>query len=85
MRSQQHAKIQKAIINLDHGGAKHVMCAWDDCEQDGFEMYKLRINYGKAETPHYVNHVFCSDRHKDYFIHAARQDASYGRLPPGSR
>jgi len=83
--NREHAIIQKRVINLDHAGSKHVMCAWDDCENDGFEMYKLRINYGRAKTPHYVNVVFCSDRHKDYYIHAARNDASYGRLPPGCR
>jgi hypothetical protein len=80
-----HAIIQKSVINLDHGGSKHIMCAWDDCENDGFEMYKLRINYGKAETPHYVMHVFCSDRHKDYFINSARRDVGHGKLPPGCR
>lgn len=80
-----HAIIEKCVINLDHGGSKHVMCGWDDCENDGFEMYKLRINYGRPETPHYVFVVFCCQRHKDYYVEGSLRDARYGRLPAGSR
>jgi hypothetical protein len=78
----RHAIVEKKVINLDHGGAKHVMCAWDDCENDGYEMYQVRINYGKAATPHVVKHVFCSERHRQYFINSTR---SYGNLPAGMR
>jgi hypothetical protein len=85
MTRWEHGINQKVVINLDHGGAKHVCCAWDDCENDGYELYKLTINYGKAETPRIVTHVFCCERHKQYFIHGSLHDAQYGRLPPGFR
>jgi hypothetical protein len=78
--SREHAIIQKKVINLDHGGSRHVMCAWDDCENDGVELHQTRVNYGKAETPHIVKHVFCSERHKQFWINSVR---SYGNLPPG--
>lgn len=77
-----HAIVEKKVINLDHGGAKHVMCAWDDCERDGVEMHKTTVNYGSADCPQIVNHVFCSERHRQYWINSVR---SYGNLPPGFR
>ena len=75
-----HGINQKVVINLDHAGARHVACAWDDCERDGYELHKVRINYGKADTPQIVNHVFCTERHKQFFINSVR---GYGKLPPG--
>jgi len=80
--TSQHAIIHKRVINLDHAGAKHVMCAWDDCDRDGYDLHMVRINYGTDVTPHVVKHVFCTERHKQFFIHSHRQ---YGRLPPGYR
>lgn len=83
--TKRHGINEKVVINLDHAGDRHVMCAWDDCENDGYELYKVVINYGKTETPHIVNHVFCSERHKQYFIHGSTRLAAYGQLPPGHR
>jgi hypothetical protein len=40
----------------------------------------VRINYGKDGTPHVVKHVFCTERHKQFFINSVK---SYGNLPPG--
>jgi hypothetical protein len=78
--SRQHARIEKPVINLDHAGDKHVMCAWDTCDRDGYELHKIRINYGKPGSPHIVWHVFCSDSHRDYFINNLRK---YGYHTPG--
>lgn len=78
----RHAKIEKVVINLDHGGSRHVMCAWDDCERDGVDLHMVKINYGKADTPHIVKHVFCSERHKVFWINSTSR---YGQLPPGYR
>jgi hypothetical protein len=83
--SRQHARIDKVAINLDHGGSKHVMCAWDTCEADGFETNKVVINYGNAIETKLVTHLFCTERHRQYFIHGSREQAAYGRLPPGFR
>jgi len=80
MSRYAHAIIDKKVINLDHDGAKHVMCAWDDCERDGVDLHQVRINYGKTATPHVVKHVFCTERHKQFFINSVR---NYGNLPPG--
>lgn len=77
-----HGIAEKKVINLDHGGAKHVMCGWDDCENDGYDLHQARVNYGKAETPHVVKYVFCTERHKMFWVNSVK---SYGNLPPGYR
>jgi hypothetical protein len=82
MSKWTHGIVDKKVINLDHGGSRHVMCAWDDCERDGYETNKVIINYGKANTPHLVRHVFCSERHRQFFINSVK---AYGNLPPGFR
>lgn len=79
---REHAIITKKVINLDHAGNRKVMCAWADCDRDGYELHKVRVNYGTDAIPDVLNYVFCSDRHKQYFIHSHRQ---YGHLPPGHR
>lgn len=82
MSRRDHALIEKPVINLDHAGDRHVMCAWDECEKDGYELHKARVNYGTAGQPHVVSHVFCCENHKQYWINSVN---SYGNLPPGYR
>lgn len=80
---RDHAIIQKKVINHDRGGT-HVMCAWDECERDGVELHKCRVNYGGGQI---VFYVFCSERHRQYWINSAPRDGSvaYGNLPSGYR
>lgn len=82
MSKWTHAIVEKKVINLDHDGARHVMCAWDDCERDGVDLHQVRLDYGADGTPHVVKHVFCSERHKQYWINNVHH---YGNLPPGFR
>lgn len=78
---REHAIIQKKVINRDAWGDRKIVCAWDDCERDGFDLYKCRVNYGTPGYPQVVRYVFCSERHRQYWIHSHR---SYGNLPSGS-
>jgi hypothetical protein len=80
--SREHAIIEKKVINLDHAGDRHVMCAWDDCQDDGYDLNQVRLNYGTGDNPYIVKHVFCTERHKQYWINSVRH---YGHLPPGFR
>lgn len=80
---REHALIHKPVINLDHGGARHITCAWDDCEKDGYEINKIVVNEGAdGYEPHLVTYVFCTERHKVYWAHSHR---GYGMLPPGHK
>jgi hypothetical protein len=78
--TRQHGIVDKVVINLDHAGDRHVACAWDDCERDGYETNKVKVNYGKVDTPQIVQYVFCTERHRQFWINSHR---SYGKLPPG--
>lgn len=84
MTRWEHGITHKKVINLDHAGDRHVMCAWDDCEHDGYDMHMVRVNYGADAGPnaHVVKHVFCTERHKQFWINSHR---AYGKLPPGFR
>jgi hypothetical protein len=77
----RHAILEKKVINLDHGGAKHVMCAWDTCEKDGLESNKC---VERISAPGYelqtLTYVFCSERHRQYWIHSTVRS---GELPAG--
>jgi hypothetical protein len=88
----RHAIIQKKVINHDRGGT-HVMCAWDTCENDGYEMHRVRVQThadnveeftmtpnGPMPNLRYMNYVFCSERHKMYFVNSIRD---MNNLPAG--
>lgn len=51
----------------------------DLCDRDGYELFKVIIRAADGERTHYV---FCSERHRQYFIQSHR---SLGNLPPGMR
>lgn len=82
MPMREHAILHKKVINLDHAGDRKIMCAWDECDRDGYELHQVRVNYGTAATPHVLKYVFCTERHKQFFINSHRR---YGNLPPGYR
>jgi len=71
----------------------YIHCGWDDCEKHGFEMYKVKIHTEKPGYPErIVNFVFCTERHRQYFIQSYNQgqagmhpDYMHGKLPPGFR
>lgn len=74
----RHAIIRKKVINLDHGGDRNVMCAWDTCEKDGYEMHKVRVrDSAPGQELKYIQYVFCCERHRDYWINSHH---SYGNL-----
>lgn len=68
--------IGKPVINMATG--THIPCCWLDCFKDGVELHKVVIPQ-PGET---INYVFCSERHRQYFIHSHRD---MGNLPPGHR
>jgi hypothetical protein len=78
----RHAILDKKVINMDRGGT-HVMCAWDTCERDAYENYKVRTNTAApGYQPRYMNYTFCSETHKQFWINNMRP-GSNNNLPPG--
>jgi hypothetical protein len=93
-------RIAKYVINNDRGGTK-VVCAWDECDRPGYEMHKVRVHEhaGSADcgspAAKHINYVFCSDRHRMYWLNctgemakvseARNQGRIMGMLPEGYR
>lgn len=73
---------EKYVINLDHDGDRKVACAWEDCENPGYESHKITVHNGTPGYPQDVHHVFCSERHKAFFLTSS---IKYGYLPEGRR
>lgn len=76
----RHAIIEKKVINFDHGGDRHVVCAWDTCERDGVETHKVVEQTAKLRGERSVTFVFCTERHKMYWLNSTRD---LNNLPPG--
>jgi len=99
-RGTSHAMAHKKIINHDRGGT-YVMCAWDECDRDGYQLYSVRahehagsIDCDSSLAKH-ITYVFCTERHKQYWLActgaSARELAAryngrqMGMLPAGMR
>ena len=78
---------------LSHNTGRHLLCCWDDCEDSGYDNYRVQINdAAPGYEPKIVKFVFCSEGHRQYFIDenpVVRGDAStaelHGRLRSGNR
>lgn len=78
---------------LSHDTGRWILCAWDDCERQGYENHKVQINEAKPGfPPKIIKFVFCSDGHRQYFIDEnpavrGRGDTAglHGRLRSGNR
>jgi hypothetical protein len=65
----------------------HIKCAWDDCDRDGYDLFKfvehehegVPCDYPGAE---HVTYLFCTEDHKQYHRYS---HIHYGQLPPGYR
>lgn len=78
--SARHRK--KVIIREGQAEGEKIFCAWLDCDNDGFEQFKVRVNYGATGQPYTVWYVFCCENHRQYWIHSHRD---HGNLPEGYR
>ena len=63
-----------------------IPCCWFECAKPGYELYKsvlhdhtnaIACNHPLAE---HVNFIFCSERHKQLYLHS---HVDLGKLPPG--
>jgi len=84
----RHAKVEKRVINRDEGGwgnvtssgTHYIICAFGLCDNDGFELYKVRVNTAaEGHETRYMNYVFCSEKCKQAWLdelHKARANGS---------
>ena len=74
--SYGQGKTLRKVINLQTGA--HIPCCWEDCWRDGVELHKFVVREG-VNT---ITYVFCSERHRRYFMNS---HISLGNLPNGYR
>lgn len=91
-------RVAKYVINHDRGGTK-VCCAWDECDRPGYELHKVRQHEHARSIPcddglaKHITFIFCSDRHRMYWLNCTgkmareselrNQGRIAGMLPPG--
>ena len=70
-------RIAKKVRKIGDENRPWLLCCWQECEKDGVEMHKARVKEGTAG---YCFYVFCSERHKMYWVNSHRDN---GNLPAG--
>ena len=73
---------------LSSSSGNWIPCCWFECERPGYELHKT-IFHEHARTltcdnpvSGHVNFVFCSEFHKQLYLHS---HVEMGKLPPGYR
>ena len=64
----RHAINQKKVWNFDAWDPRAVMCAWLDCLNPGYELYKVVTHLGVERGERTMNYVFCSERCKQHWL-----------------
>jgi hypothetical protein len=86
MPQWEHARIEKQVLSLD--GENWLTCCWFECEDKGYELHQAVTHDHARGLPcdhqlsKHIRYVFCSDRHKMYWVNSHR---SMGNLPAGER
>lgn len=87
VRGTSHARLHRKVIireGADEGGK--IFCGWDDCDRDGLMLYGVRQNDARPGFPaQWVTFVFCSERHKQYWLQSYHRPGTHGRMPAGLR
>jgi len=102
-------RVSKKVINLDSGVGRPLVCCWDECDRLGLTIYQHvscehdvrwnceeqdRLRIQRCGQTAHLNYVFCSERHRAYFVNAkgrnaleslARTGRAHGNLPVGMR
>ena len=58
-----------------NGQGKPIMCAWDDCERNGYDEIKVIVREPRKN----LHYIFCSEQHMRFHIMGHH---SYGKLAP---
>lgn len=78
-----YSRNEKVIYNAM---GNRLMCCWDTCDRDGYELYKFiiheHVGFCDDFPEEHMNMVFCSERHRQYHINSKN---NLGYLPAGYR
>lgn len=76
--------VAKKILSASSG--TWIQCNWFECEKPGYELYKTVLHEHAKNLPcdhmlsEHVNFVFCSERHRQYYLNSPK---AHGNLPKG--
>jgi hypothetical protein len=82
MSKIERTTVAKHIIirEKNENEGQKIWCAWEDCDQYGYEMYQTVINEAKPGfAQKLARYVFCSPNHKYFFDHS-HIPGEYGKL-----
>jgi len=68
VRGTTHARIQKKVFNFDAWDPRKIMCAWNPCDNDGYELYKVVTHQGNLKGERTMNYIFCSEKCKQAWL-----------------
>ena len=58
---QQHARIMRKVVNLDHQDGSKIHCAFSDCDREGYQNY-LRVQHEHLRRVTIDGKVYTGDR-----------------------
>lgn len=58
---QEHARIMRKVVNLDSGTGRLIVCAFADCERDGYENLKI-VQHEHQRVWRHDGQVLAGDR-----------------------
>lgn len=82
--------VRVGVLNMDkaaQGETCWLLCCWDDCDRQGFELHKTRFHDHPPRTrcddvnSKHPQYIFCSEAHRQLFINSHR---SNGNRAPGT-
>jgi hypothetical protein len=64
----QHGINQKKVFNFDAWDPRPIICSWLDCDNTGYELYKVVVHLGNVRGERTMNYVFCSEKCKQHWL-----------------
>lgn len=100
MQPSAPRRVERLMINLDT--QMPMICGWDDCDHRARTPYQVRVHEHEgrctsfeAQFGRHTHYVFCSERHRLYWVNASGDNAKeaaarnngriYGMMPHGLR
>lgn len=88
VRGTTHARVmRRVIIREGERIGNNARCCWDQCDTDGYDLYKARVR----DTAHGIEpaiftwYLFCSERHKQYWVDSYLHPGTHGKLQTGNK
>jgi len=88
VRGTTHARImRRVIIREGERIGQNALCCWDGCDNNGCDLYKARVRdtMPGIEPAVFTWYLFCTERHKQYWVDSYLHPGTHGRLQTGNK